>query len=93
MNPPGALAAWREAKRNNPLRTFDALQEAAGWEQAGHDALAAGLPGDADFAEHCFTRTREIMTAHKLVVTAEPLSMAIPRARRRRVSAGLEGLA
>jgi hypothetical protein len=90
---PGALAQWRAEVRRDPARKYDALQEAAGWEQAGLDALAAGLPSDESFATHCFTRATEILAGANLKgLKPAPLPLMIPKPRRRGITAGLQGL-
>jgi hypothetical protein len=96
--PPGALARWHAemhaGTRGDPARpttwTHDALWEAACWEYSGANALSRGDPKGAasDFAE-----ARRVLTSNKLSGLVPTPAMVVPRARRRRVSAGLEGLA
>jgi hypothetical protein len=71
---PGALAEWRRLKRRNPVRPFDALQEAAGWEQTGLEAEAIG---EHQFAAHCFRRATDILQAARITVTVAPVSHTV----------------
>ncbi len=60
--PHGYLSVWRQRK---DWKTQDALHDAAGWEQAGIQALADGA---YHYAADCFQRAKQAMAETRPVV-------------------------